>query len=261
MSFPYDSSWTSNEVGIRQMIRGTNESGPPEVSGGALWVDQDVHRAYTWGGSVQSNIPDQGSDVWQMDTDGNGRASWKMSWSRNSGIENLQRVYDGSSTVCNRVGYYFNGIADSSNDSNQTSHFNYFPGLVTYDMDSSQWTNESSDALGYTSYGGKAVCVPQLSKKGLLLFLGGVRHTPSGENTKTYWPLNNITLYNPATKEWYWQNTSGTAPTAREGFCSIGVQGPNQTFEMYVSSKVLSVDDPETNSFHVKIPIWRLPLP
>lgn len=142
------------------------------------------------------------------------------------------------STSCNGVGYHLDGFSrppiDSRIEAAQGENF-LISGLLTYDMETAIWTNESSNALDYVSWGGSATCLPDIGSKGLILFLGGTKSTESGtEGNQTPVSFANVTMYDPETKEWYWQITSGNPPDGRVDYCTVGVQGPNGTFEMLV---------------------------
>jgi hypothetical protein len=68
----------------------------------------------------------------------------------------------------------------------------------------------------------------------LLIFMGGAKvKTPAFRNTSEPVSFSNITMFDPSSKEWYYQQTSGVSPDPRVDFCSVGVQGPNNTYDMY----------------------------
>ena len=45
--------------------------------------------------------------------------------------------------------------------------------------------------------------------------------------------FDNLTMYDPFAKQWYWQITTGNRPTPRHEFCAAGVLSPQGTYEMY----------------------------
>jgi hypothetical protein len=86
--------------------------------------------------------------------------------------------------------------------------------------------------------GAEAVCLPDFGRSGLVLFLGGITSVGgldpfSALSQNPGVAFDNITVYDPFTKEWYWQTTTGNRPTPRHEFCAVGVEGSENTFEMY----------------------------
>lgn len=70
--------------------------------------------------------------------------------------------------------------------------------------------------------------VPTFGPEGLLLAAG----TGTLNNAP---PLfDNITIYEPNTQTWHNQIATGNIPLGRDGLCSVGIQGDNGTYEMYV---------------------------
>ena len=47
-------------------------------------------------------------------------------------------------------------------------------------------------------------------------------------------PFNSITIYDPSDKTWHSQTATGSIPSARGHTCTVGVQGDNGTYEVYV---------------------------
>lgn len=64
--------------------------------------------------------------------------------------------------------------------------------------------------------------------------MGGAKvKMPAFKNASEPVSFANITIFDPSSKEWYYQQTSGISPDPRVDFCSVGVQGPNNTYDMY----------------------------
>jgi hypothetical protein len=42
----------------------------------------------------------------------------------------------------------------------------------------------------------------------------------------------NITLYDPAARQWHWQKADGAEPPPRQEFCAAGATSTNGTYEM-----------------------------
>lgn len=135
------------------------------------------------------------------------------------------------------MGYALGGQATSRTDpSVQKEDPGYaLTGLVSYNFQTGLWANTST-VPGYGGYGtnlnGMAEFVP-FGPNGLLLFLGGAETPVDATNdssTEVSW--NTIFLHDPVTGKWYRQETSGDRPLVIERACSVGVQGPNNTYEM-----------------------------
>lgn len=99
-------------------------------------------------------------------------------------------------------------------------------GLVSFGMSSSVWTNTS---IPRTLVNARAEYAP-FGPNGLILLLGGT----SGVSPTELVDFNNITFYDPITKQFFSQQATGTIPTGRQRFCSVGVAGPNSTFDVFL---------------------------
>ena len=42
-----------------------------------------------------------------------------------------------------------------------------------------------------------------------------------------YLSLANVSLFDPSTKSWYWQEATGNIPSQRDRFCVVGISGGN----------------------------------
>jgi Kelch motif len=140
----------------------------------------------------------------------------------------------------NGTGYLLGGYrtAGTTPALADTQGFIPIPGIVSYDIQTGIWKNES--ALGLSAYGtamyGQMQFVPNVGSEGLLIVVGGstsdaVRWTDTGSN---YISLQNIIIFDPATGSWHNQTASGTIPNALERICSVGVQGDNGTYEIFI---------------------------
>lgn len=104
-------------------------------------------------------------------------------------------------------------------------------------MTTKSWANETTDAFSDygTLIGGAAVYIPTFGPNGLITVLGGSTWglEPDQKKPLGWLDFNNLTLFDPVTKDWYWQKTTGNAPTSRRNFCTVGAEGTNGTYEMY----------------------------
>lgn len=81
--------------------------------------------------------------------------------------------------------------------------------------------------------------VPGFGTDGLLVMFGGQSTSPDLYQPGTFSNANpefiasdNITIYDPVSKIWHSQVTTGEHPSPRDSFCAVGVQGVNGTYEM-----------------------------
>lgn len=106
------------------------------------------------------------------------------------------------------------------------------PGLVQFNMTTKTFSNSS--AAGYQTNGtaerGAMHYVPSFGPNGLYVVMGGDYIIPTDLRD-----FGTISIFDPLSKKWYQQATSGSIPKARVEFCTAGVNSTNGTYEMYVS--------------------------
>ena len=170
-----------------------------------------------------------------MELNGGGGGTWYQNTSYGEPPftqPGITRPFGGASTQNNNIAWYLGGYS-SSHSSPQTQNQDCFiptPGLVEYHFDHGTWANST---IGITNVGeagsfewGGLEYVP-FGPNGLLVIWGGetsnaTKYTPGYQER----PMNQVTLLDPITKQWYQQNTTGTAPSPRNRFCIVGVADP-----------------------------------
>lgn len=206
----------------------------PNANCFALWADAATKVIYAWGGAGPYGDTTGASNVhlWAFTPDNQGAGSWAVSIPNNPSVfTTLIRASEGGATSCNGMGYFLGGVAEHDTDTRVSGTIYSPPGLLTYDMSSATWENVSAPAPYATFNFGQVECLP-FGPDGLVMFFGGGSNSPTDNAEFTPFSLNNLTIYNPATKEWFWQSTSGDVPPHRNQFCSVGVAGNNGTYEM-----------------------------
>jgi hypothetical protein len=197
---------------------------------------------------------------WKFVGDGKGGGIWSQyEVAPGSIFPSLVQPADGSHTYGNGIGYWFGGHLIGKTYPSR----DWYPvsGLIEYNMTSNVWANISSAGYGKVPHHGLSHFVPSFGSSGLTLFMGG---RDSNETALGYYDsLNdfaNITLYDPETGKWHHQLASGTVPEGRDRACVVGVQGENNTYEMYVSQVTVYI----TVVFHrilntdmFQISLWR----
>lgn len=198
----------------------------PLLNSQAIWTDEPSNSFWTWGGEAADGTPPPPDQTWKFSADGNGGGSWSLEPPTNPRIFNeLSRPVGCAHTQGDGVGYCVGGLLTSQSNISVESD-TAVAGLVNFGMSSSVWTNTS---VPRTLVNAQAEYVP-FGPNGLILLLGGT----SGDSPPTFSDFTNITFYDPITKQFFSQQATGTIPTGRQRFCSVGVPGPDNTFEIFL---------------------------
>ncbi|KAJ9659749.1 hypothetical protein H2201_007185 [Coniosporium apollinis] len=180
--------------------------------------------------------------LWKFTADGAGGGSWsKRLPSDPAAFSNLTRPYGATVATGEEVGYALSGVMTSHSDPGFDGDGVPLLGLVSFNMTSGAWRNDSS--IGYSSNGmglwGHMQYVPGFGIDGLLVMFGGQSISPDLYQPGTFSnanpefiPFDNITIYDPASRTWHSQATTGEHPSPRDSFCAVGVQGANGTYEI-----------------------------
>ena len=253
LSIGLSQSWTNDSVTINVINKTA-----PVLNYVALWPDQHNQSFFQWAGEQSFDLP-QGTNppipsdsLWQFTVDGNGAGSWaQQSIAANSIFPALTRPAAAYIANGNGVGYALGGYS-SARTSPQTEDLDIFqpiPGIVSYNISSNQWSNDS--AAGFSTYGtaeyGQMHFVPPFGSEGVLIVLGGetsnqVAWTDTGSNLLSFGTIN---IYDPSNKTWYNQTATGDIPESRDRFCSVGVAGDNGTYELFIhGGHVAGTTDP-----------------
>ncbi|KAI8960708.1 hypothetical protein F5Y11DRAFT_254444 [Daldinia sp. FL1419] len=236
LSLDLTESWTSETVGIRSIPKTA-----PLFGQQVLWSDHSYNPGgfSVWGGMTMDNEPPPEDQFWYFHTDGSGGGSWEQApLGDYRQFTQLLRPAGASFAQSATTGYAFGGLATRETDHTiQKAYPGYAAkGVISYDFNSGRWANHSSDSFGQygTSLYGCAEYVP-FGPNGLLIFLGGAE-TPV-DATAEYisgvgWTT--LTLYDPVTRKWYTQKTTGWGPPQIERACSVGVRGPENTYEIFI---------------------------
>ncbi|KAI0478640.1 hypothetical protein GGR56DRAFT_331577 [Xylariaceae sp. FL0804] len=227
-------SWTNQTVQFQTISKAA-----PALDNQIYWTDASTSSLYTWAGSTYS--ADQPPNaMWRLAADGNGGGEWSEVEQQDfREFSSLVRPVGAAFTQGNSVGYALGGATTPPMDDESTasgSMGNALTGLVSYNLETGQWANSSSAAYGGygTSLNALAEFVP-FGPDGLLLFLGGAESPVEATNeTIQQMSLDTVTLYDPASNTWYTQTTSGDRPPTMQSACSVGVQGPNNTYEIFI---------------------------
>ncbi|KAI0477950.1 hypothetical protein F4859DRAFT_42674 [Xylaria cf. heliscus] len=226
-------AWTTDTVPLRSIPK----TAPP-LSKQVHWTDPSTGSLYTWGGiTTDGSSPNQG--LWRFQADGSGGGSWTQVTQRDFlSFSKLKGTSGSAFTQTEDVGFAFGGAVTASSDGSVAKKIPGYatPGLVSYNFQTGEWENSTTSSYGGygTSLNARAEYVP-FGANGLLLFLGGAE-TPVDATNETIVEMswNHITMVDPVTKQWHTQTTSGTKPPTIESHCSVGVAGPDGTYEIFL---------------------------
>ncbi|KAH7133928.1 hypothetical protein EDB81DRAFT_805314 [Dactylonectria macrodidyma] len=222
-----------------------------------LWPDPETSSIYHWRGSHGIESYEGNSDFKVFKSDGLGGGNWSMKAVANPSVFNgLYRASSGPFTTCNGQGFTMSGLGGELSDERLTGDNVIIPGLVTYEMATSTWANETTESLNYIPWRGRISCLASAGSKGLLAYYGQMRSMDSDAHLQDqeFSTFKNISLYDMATKQWLWQGTSGDAPDPMFAFCSVAVQGQNGTHEIFVFGGT-------TTESRVLSDVWILTIP
>ncbi|KAI5918600.1 hypothetical protein F4810DRAFT_566507 [Camillea tinctor] len=250
LSLSLKESWTNDTVELRSIPKTA-----PLLNNQIYWTDLTTSSLYAWGGMTNTELSPT-NEIWRFGADGEGGGTWSQVTQQDYlDFSKLVRSTGAAFTQSRDRGYALGGEATSTTDSSiqkQTPGY-ALPGLVSYDFRTGQWSNSSSASYGGygTSLNGRAEYVPYGSN-GLLLFLGGAE-TPIDATNETIVQVNwnTVTLFDPTTQSWYQQSTTGSRPPTMEGACSVGVQGPNDTYEIFIYGGVSDQIQATSSDVHV----------
>lgn len=223
--------WTSEDLQIRSIPKKA-----PALNKQIHWTDPSTKSLYTWGGfTSDDSSPSQG--LWRFAPDGSGGGAWNQVTQRNyAKFSKLRGTYSSAFTQTKDAGFAFGGAVTKSSDASVHKEKPGYatPGLVSYNFQTGEWDNSTTSLYGGygTSLNARAEYVP-FGPNGLIMFLGGAESPVDATNeTIVEMNWNQISMVDPVTKRWYKQTTSGTRPPTIESHCSVGVPGPNGTYEM-----------------------------
>ncbi|OTB19672.1 hypothetical protein K445DRAFT_313450 [Daldinia sp. EC12] len=237
LSLNLNESWTNETVKLRTIPKTA-----PLLGQQVYWTDHSYPRGsfYVWGGMTMDDGPPPEDQFWYFSADGSGGGSWsQLPQSDYRSFSQLLRPAGASFAQSSNVGYSFGGQATRHSDvSIQDDGLGKaVTGVVSYNFQTNKWASQSSDSFGQygTSLYGCAEYVP-FGPNGLLVFLGGAE-APVDIKDDNYIggiPWATLTLFDPVTGKWYKQRATGMSPPLIERACSVGVRGPNNTYEIFI---------------------------
>lgn len=234
-SLDLSASWSPKDVRFNMIDKGDS----PVLNRPNLWPAPDGKSFYSFNGDVSRtghSRPDPPStpQLWQFTPDERNKGTWSLA----GPVSSLIQVTAARSTFGNGSAYILGGFTSWETTrfySNDRSYHSSGNGVVSYNMESQTWQNQSMAGAAPTGwlYEGELHWVDNLGGSGLVVTLGGVTAQPLPELAgETLVSFDHVSFFNPITGEWRNQSTTGAIPTTRRRACSVGVPGDNGTYEV-----------------------------
>jgi hypothetical protein len=231
LSIDITKSWSPESVVMKPTGKSRNQ---PKMHSGGLFVDTRGSGAIYCYGGIQGFVsnPPSRENLWKFRIDGQGGGAWITETPSNGNFfDNLVRTDQGAWTSTSTAGFWIGGRSYDRTTSDPAKR-GPTPGIISYNFTNNEWRNDSSADLSPDGslYGASATFVPMFGPNGIIVVLGGTsRYEHDGEGQQ---PMNDIKFFDPVTKEVFSQKTTGPSPSSRRMHCAVGVEGPDNTFEM-----------------------------
>lgn len=193
-----------------------------------------------WGGQGPWGNLSKTRDLWKFSV---GDESWTKQPAANvDTFMSIKRTADAAVTQCNDMGFWAGGYGSVWTDPSFAAGDLAVPvpGMLTYNLTSGVWANESMIGLNSfeTLISATAACLPSFgtSGKGMVLTVGGEIARRDGYNSSepNMIGFGNLTFWDIETKTWFSQKATGDVPALRSKFCVADVAGPNGTHEIFL---------------------------
>ena len=247
LSSSFSTSLKNNGVHIQKIDKGIC----PNFNSIRFWTDVAANTVYAYGGQFSRLNPWVGSTTvplesfWAFTPNSDG-GTWQSIDQSSPVFNNITRPSDGSVAYGDIGGFNLGGHAYSYSSQKIEGDGDIpVPGLQFYNFTSQQWFNNSATAYtpdGTAIWSG-TVYVPTWGPAGLLVAFGGQKaiNTSDYEDGAAYLPMSDISLFDPSTQAWHHQHATGDAPTQRDRFCVVGINGgDNSTYGMISPVLILS---------------------
>lgn len=205
-------------------------SGTPNLNSPSLWYSEQEGLLYSGFVGIASNFGDVPGypklSLWTFKPDGTGSGTW------NEVINNASSVFSGLTRPVDPMQAYGAGKALALGGLDPDLYI--MPGMIEFDMQSRSFTNSSANTyIGSANastgvHRGAMQYVPSFGPDGLFVVMGG----ETVDNIGGLIDFRQVSVYDPAKKQWFNQSTTGTPPSGRVDFCTAGVNSTNGTYEM-----------------------------
>ncbi|EAQ85859.1 hypothetical protein CHGG_07112 [Chaetomium globosum CBS 148.51] len=239
LSIDISRSWTTSDVSIRSI----KKTGPLKSSL-VLWTDSQAGEFYSWGGefppSVHENITEP--ELWKFTADGEGGGEWSIVKPANGGA--FADIHSGTlaaSANTDNTAFVIGGEIQRFSEPDRNGSTQVLGGMVTFNMASRVWTNETDNSPFGTLVGASAHYLPSFGVDGVIITLGGLTPSLVGRWDGKVPALDfyNLTFFNPVTKKTYWQLTSGDIPPSpRIQACTAIIKTADGGYDIFLAGGV-----------------------
>ncbi|MCJ1462821.1 hypothetical protein MMC07_001424 [Pseudocyphellaria aurata] len=207
----------------------------------SLWYDKKEDILYSGISGWVSIFGDAPSpsplSLWSFKPDGTGSGSWTEVIDSGSPVwDSISRPGSPMSAFGSDSAYVLGGFEDWATNSSITNHQEPaigIPGLIQFNMTTKEFSNStvSGYSLNGTAEKGEMHYVPSFGPEGLFVVMGGddVWHPGSVRGLRD---LETVSIYDPSSRQWFNQTTTGNIPQARMEFCLAGLESNNGTYEI-----------------------------
>ena len=236
LSIDLSKSWTNSTVEIHA---NSKPDAVPSLVNPSLWYSEQDKVLYSgFAGRISlyaDKPPPVELQLWSFKPDGAGSGSWTEVYGANdSAFGSITRPWRSMMAYGGDSAFLLGGTEDFLTTPETASKLGgevALPGLVQFNMTTKTFSNSS--AAGYqvngTAQRGVMHYVPSFGPNGLFFVLGGDYIIPTDLRD-----FSTISIFDPASKTWHQQATTGFIPKARVEFCTAGVNSTNGTYEMCV---------------------------
>ncbi|KAK3358666.1 hypothetical protein B0T25DRAFT_72766 [Lasiosphaeria hispida] len=267
LSLDLTTSWTTTEAVLKSSLKAPG----PAKGNVVLWADHARKTLYSWGGKWQFGANMKKTELWKFLADGSGGGKWSTEQPSNPSRFNelVPAEFIAFATV-NNTGYAIGGQASGWTQLYRGSN-QAIPGMLSYNFDTREWTNETDRSPFHTLAQASAHYVPTFGPGGVVMVMGGsmpdVDRAPSIANSPAQ-DFQNLTFFDPAASKTYWQVATGEIPPSpRSEFCSAGWQNTDGGYEIFIfggDNKAVSGYPKYRDAYVLSLPgfVWtKLPEP
>ncbi|PKS07718.1 hypothetical protein jhhlp_006326 [Lomentospora prolificans] len=234
LSIDMSKSWSSDSVEIRTISKAA-----PKLYNQAIWADRNEKSFYIWGGHSNHGRENDlltTDQIWRFIVDGNGGGAWTKEVPDNIGAyKSFNLAESGAFTTAHNTGFWLGGFASGWTQKFRASS-QTIPGMVSFNMTTRTFQNDSTPDVSPfgTITAGKIQYIPRFGPHGLIAVFGGSTSSLVPGSSTSYRDFRNLTFFDPVSRDWYWQTTTGTMPTPRENLCVFGAESTDGTYEIFV---------------------------
>ena len=237
-SLDVSSSWTNATAVIKQIDKAIDGRA---LNYPKLWPSHDNSSFYSYNGDkgwFYTPADPPANKLYKFTSDGSGGGQWSeddQSYTASSNFTELARV-GGSASACGPdTCYAVGGWRNSRTDDAISDNGIPASGIVSYNLTSRQWYNDSLVGSVFLGPWANGFLFPTdfAGSKGALIALGGTVSNLAGGNSVPL-SFDYVYIYDLANKTWYQQEVGGDVPALpRGGYCTVGVQGDNAVNKTY----------------------------